>query len=351
VITLRDTEVRLFTDRQVTLLQTFADQAVIAIENVRLFNEGKEALEQQTATSEILRVMSSSPTSLQPVLDAVAQNAARVCEGQDATVLLVEGTLLRHVANNTGGISVTPGDVYALRRDTIMGRAVIDRRTIHVEDLLVLAGEYPEGARLAAELGHRTTLATPLLREGEAIGVLLIRRLEIRPFTDTQITLLRTFADQAVIAIENVRLFKELETRNRDLTEALDRQTGTAAILRVISEAQTDAEPVFNAIADNAQQLFRAWSAGVYRFDDNLLHLLAMRGGLAGSVEYMQGQSPWPIHERPVAARVFRSQTIVHVADVESDPTMDPMPSTSHAGAGSAPSSPLRCYATGNLSE
>jgi two-component system, NtrC family, sensor kinase len=232
-INIRRTEVQPFTDSEIALLQTFADQAVIAIENVRLFTELQEknralaqahtqmteTLEQQTATAEILRVISSSPTSLQPVLDAVAENAARVCEGQDASVVLVDGASLRRVAH-TRGIPATAGDVYTLRRDTVMGRAVIDCRTIHVEDLLALPKEYPEGARLAAELGHRTTLATPLLREGEAIGALLIRRLDVRPFTDAQVTLLETFAAQAVIAIENVRLFNELGAANRDLKAA-----------------------------------------------------------------------------------------------------------------------------------
>jgi signal transduction histidine kinase len=222
-----------FSLAEIGLLQTFADQAVIAIENVRLFTELREknralaqahiqvteTLEQQTATADILRVISSSPTSLQPVLDAVAENAAGVCEGQDASVLLVEGASLRRVAH-TRGIPATAGDVYPLKRDTVMGRAVIDRRTTHVEDLLALTQEYPEGARLAAELGHRTTLATPLLREGEAIGALLIRRLDVRPFTDAQVTLLETFAAQAVIAIENVRLFNELQVANRDLKAA-----------------------------------------------------------------------------------------------------------------------------------
>ena len=215
-------------------MKTFADQAVIAIENVRLFTELQEknraltaahaqvteSLEQQTATSEILRVISSSPTSLQPVLNAIARNAARVCEGQDATVMLVEGTSPRRAANS-GGMVIPPHYLLApLTRGTVVGRAVIDRQTIHVEDPLALATEYPETARLSAELGHRTTLGTPLLREGEAIGALLIRRMEVRPFTDAEIALLKTFADQAVIAIENVRLFKELEAANRELAAA-----------------------------------------------------------------------------------------------------------------------------------
>jgi signal transduction histidine kinase len=208
-----------FSDRQVELLKTFADQAVIAIENVRLFTELEARNRDLTAASEILQVISSSPTRLQPVLDAIAQNATRVCEGHDASVMLVEGASLRRAAYN-GSMTHPPRDLFPLTRDTVMGRAVIDRRTIHVEDLLALAAEYPEGARLAAELGHRTTLVTPLLRQGDAIGALLIRRMGVQPFTDAQIALLKTFADQAVIAIENVRLFTELEVANRELAAA-----------------------------------------------------------------------------------------------------------------------------------
>jgi signal transduction histidine kinase len=337
-IGIRRTEVRPFSNNQVDLLKTFADQAVIAIENVRLFTELQEknraltqahaqtteALEQQTATAEILRVISSSPTSLQPVLDAIAQNAARVCEGQDATVVLVEGASLRRAAHS-GGMIHPAGDLFALRRDTVMGRAVIDRRTIHVEDLLALAEEYPDGARLSAELGHRTTLGTPLLREGEAIGALLVRRMDVRPFTDAQIALLQTFADQAVIAIENVRLFKELEERNRDLTDALDRQTATADILRTISQTQADIQPVFEIIADSALRLLGAWAASVWAFrqEDDLIRLAAARGGLPGSVERFmeQRRAPHRPTEGSLSGRTVLTQTVQHVVDTEADPS------------------------------
>src|SRR5215470_2545530 len=242
-ITIRRLEVRPFSEKQIALLQTFADQAVIAIENVRLFKalEARnkaltESLDRQTATAEILRVISSSPTDLQPVMDAVAENAARVCGATDATIRLIEGDIMR-VASRFGAIAPVAPEVIPVDRDSHTGRAIIERRTIHIEDIRRLPEtEFP---RIMRE-NQRTVLATPLMRKGEPIGVILIRRVEVNPFADKQIELLKTFADQAVIAIENVRLFKELEARNRDLTEALEQQTATADILRVISSSPTN---------------------------------------------------------------------------------------------------------------
>ena len=181
-------------------------------------------------------MISSSPTDLQPVLDAVAENAARLCGGIDAGIFRVEdGSLVRVSAH--GPIPRTYA-TRAINRGSVAGRAVVDRRTIHVHDLAAESdSEYPDGKADQRQIGHRTTLATPLLREGVALGVILIRRMEVRPFSEKQIRLLETFADQAVIAIENVRLFTELKASNRDLSDALDRQTATADILRVISQA------------------------------------------------------------------------------------------------------------------
>jgi signal transduction histidine kinase len=214
-------EVQPFSEKQIKLVETFAAQAVIAIENVRLFKELEarnstltESLEQQTATSEILRVISSSPTDVQPVFDAIAANAARLCSANDAQVLRVEGEMLRLVA--AFGVSAMPS-VRRLTRGHLVGRAVIDRKTIHNRDLAQALAEYPETT--AAQFGVQSTLAVPLLRDGVALGVIRISRTEIRPFTDKQIALLQTFADQAVIAIENVRLFKELEASNREIAE------------------------------------------------------------------------------------------------------------------------------------
>src|SRR5262245_7949231 len=232
-----------------------------------------EALEQQTATAEILRVISSSPTEIQPVLDAVAQSAMRLCAAYDAVILRLEGNVFRAVAHH-GPIPFGSGS--PVDRGTLPGRAVLEGRAIHVADVQTEREEFPEGSAFARELGFRTALSVPLLREGVAIGTIMLRRTEVQPFTDSQIALLQTFADQAVIAIENVRLFKELEARNRDLTRALDRETATSEILRVISSSPTDLQPVFDAILANAVRLLSAYSGVLTRIAGDQIVLAAL---------------------------------------------------------------------------
>jgi signal transduction histidine kinase len=222
-------EVRPFSDKQVELVRVFADQAVIAIENVRLFNETKEALEQQTASSDILKVIATSPADAQPVLDAIAQNAARVCGASDAHVYRVDGDRLRQAAHVGPIPGLEPDESLPLNRGSLIGRCIVDRTTIHIRDASTDLDpiEYPISAQLQRRWGYRTSLSVPLLREGVAIGGIAIRRTEVRPFTPKQIELLQTFAAQAVIAIENVRLFNEtrqksgqLEVANQELAAA-----------------------------------------------------------------------------------------------------------------------------------
>ena len=314
-ILIRRREVRPFSEKQIALLKTFADQAVIAIENVRLFQELKESLEQQTATSEILGVIASSPTDIQPVLNAVAESAVRLCAAEDATIRLVYGNMLQQVAHH--GTIPTAGAEQdrPINRQSVMGRAVVDRQLVHIEDLLPLAETEFLGAHVPGR-DIRTMLAMPLLREGVAIGVIGLRRIEIRPFTDRQISLLKTFADQAAIAIENVRLFKELETRNRDLTEALEQQTATSKILEVIASSPTDLQPVMDAIAESAAQLCGANDALIFRLEGDSLKRFANFGSLPGEL----GGGPRGIDQNSIPGRAVIAREIIHIHDLAAVP-------------------------------
>jgi len=278
-----------------------------------------EALEQQTATSGILRVISSSPSDLKPVMDAVAESAARLCDA-DAVICLRDGDSFIRVAKFGPTPSRPLGERTVLTRGSALGRAMLDGTTVEVPDLQTAREEFPDGFKQVGEFGIRTMLVIPLLREGTALGAILVRRLEVRPFTLKQVDLLKTFTDQAVIAIENVRLFKELEAKNEDLGESLDQQTATGEILRVISGAQTDVQPVFEAIAANALRLCDATFSTIFRFEGGLIHLEALRNVSPEGTAAIREAFPMPVGRGGASARAILTSSIVHIADVREDP-------------------------------
>jgi signal transduction histidine kinase/putative methionine-R-sulfoxide reductase with GAF domain len=318
VMTIWRSEVRPFTDRQIDLLTAFADQAVIAIENVRLFKELEarnqaltESLAQQTATAEILRVISSSPTDVQPVLDTVAERSGLLCRADGARVWLAGGGQLRAMTSYGPGYwAGSPAETLPLRPTSVGGRAFVERRCVHVEDVVPLIDtEYPDIRALQARYGFRTVLAVPMLREGEAIGVIALLRNDVRPFAASEISLVQTFADQAVIAIENVRLFNETK-------EALDRQTATAEILNVISNSPTDVQPVFDAIARSGVHLFQGSNVVLRLVMEDRLERVAFAAGSGSQVMDDSVREPIPIDEHSFAGRAVCRREVVHAADV-----------------------------------
>jgi GAF domain-containing protein len=324
-----------FPGQLVELLRTFADQAVIAIENVRLFTELQkknhalteahahvtEALEQQTATSEILRVIAASPTDLQAVLDALVESAARLCEADYGFLARYDGTSMAIVAHS----GATDEEIKAVLRvypmaptpDSLGGRTILERAVVHIPDV---RSDPTYGPRVIQDARWRTGLGVPLLREGTAIGLVGMWRRDVRPFTGKQISLLQTFADQAVIAIENVRLFKELQTRNLELTEALDRQTATTEVLRVISQSQTEVQPVFDAIVQNAVRLCHARYGIVFNFDGDLVHLVAHHNFSETWLEEIRKQYPMRPTRAHISGRAILSASVVQIPDVALDP-------------------------------
>ena len=200
--------------------------------------ELRESLDQQAATSAILRIIASSASDLQPALDAVAEHAARLCGATDAQIYLVTGADLQWIAG-FGPLPVTRAESVPIRPSLVSGKAILERCSVHIQDAARELEEFPDSKLIRSRIGYRTMLVTPLLWQGAAIGVIIIRRMQMHPFSDTQIELLKTFADQSAIAIENTRLFHELRVRNQALTEALDQQTASTEILRAISSSPT----------------------------------------------------------------------------------------------------------------
>ncbi|HEY8830660.1 MAG TPA: GAF domain-containing protein, partial [Candidatus Limnocylindria bacterium] len=300
-----------FSPAQVELVQTFAAQAVIAIENVRLFKETNEALERQTATGEILRAISSSPTDVQPVLDTIAASAVRFCGAEDALVLIREGDRLVGRAH-TGPVPAGPvrGSI-ALDVDSPSGQAVLEARQIHIADMSTDA-RYPLGLELAASAGVKTAFATPLLRNGQAMGALVLRRTVVRPFSPQQVQLAETFAAHAVIAIENVRLFNETK-------EALAQQTATADVLLVISRSAFDLGGVFRAMLERAVSICDADWGSIQQLDGEALVPVEQTGGtpewraLNATKRYLPDRGT-------VNGRALLERRTVHVTDVHDDP-------------------------------
>jgi len=265
-ILLRRADIRPFTSAQRELAESFAAQAVIAIENVRLFNETKESLERQTALAGILRVISQSPTDVQPVLDAIAESAVRFCAAEDVALGLMEGDLWR-VRAHRGPVETRFDEASAVVGPTfVSGRSMIEGRTIHVPDLQAEADQYPDG--VAASPTTRAILATPLLSATGPIGAMFLRRTEAKPFTQRQIELAETFAAQAVIAIDNVRLFNETK-------DALGRQTAISEVLASISRSAFDLDTVLATITERAGLLARAENATLMRRDGNEMVIAA----------------------------------------------------------------------------
>jgi GAF domain-containing protein len=311
-------EVRPFTDKQIELVKNFAAQAVIAIENTRLLNELRESLQQQTATADVLKTISRSTFNLQTVLDTLVQSAARLCEAYDALIFLRENESLILRAHH-GPIPADLGKLPITRAST-PGRTVVDRKAVHVRDLSAAGDEFPEGQALAVRSGSRTTLSVPLLRGDEAIGSLTVRRTEMRPFTDKQVELATTFADQAVIAIENVRLFDEVQARTRELSEALEQQTATSEVLSVISSSPGELQPVFRAMLENAVRICDAKFGNLALYQGDGFRVGTLYNAPPAFAEVRQRGSVIRPGPGTGLARLVATKQTVHIADIRAEP-------------------------------
>ena len=307
-------------DRQVSLLQTFAAQAVIAIENTRLLSELRESLQQQTATADVLKVISRSAFDLQTVLNTLTESAARLCAADRGVIFQRDGDLYRLGAN----YAFSPeAEQYALEhpqspgRGSTVGRVALDGRVVHIPDVL----DDPEYQATGYQktFGFRTILGVPLLREGTTIGVFALTRDEVNPFTEKQIELVTTFADQAVIAIENVRLFDEVQARTRDLTESLQQQTATADVLKVISRSTFDLQTVLQTLVESAARLCDADKVNITRQRDGVFYRAEAYGF---SQEFMDYVKDVPIKAERGSAfgRALLEGRAIHIPDVKTDP-------------------------------
>ena len=325
-----------FPRRQIELLQTFADQAVIAIENARLFeaeqsskHELQESLEQQTAMSEILSVISSSPGELAPVFRSMLENSVRICGARFANLFLYDGEVFQRAA-----MYGAPAAFAEVRADkplvrpypgSVIARVLEAKQVVHVADIRD-EQEYIDRRSALADLadlaGARTLLIVPMLKEGEMVGTINLYRQEVRPFSDKQIKLVTSFASQAVIAIENTRLFEEVQTRNRELRVALEQQTATSEILGVISSSPGELEPVFRAMLENASQLCRAQFGILWLREEGANFRCGALHNVPSAFAEARRLQP-TIHAHPdiPLGRVLRTKQTDHVADVTSEQT------------------------------
>ena len=327
--------VRPFDDKHFELLTTFADQAVIAIENTRLLNELRqrttdltEALEQQTATSDVLQIISSSPGDLQPVFETMLEKAVRICDAKFGNIFRWDGEALHLVATH----NIPPAFAEFRRRSPFrpgaknpIGRMLATKTVVHVANL---AAEQPyleqrdPAAVAAVELGGvRTFVAVPMLKENELIGALVVFRQEVRPFTNKQIELVKNFAAQAVIAIENTRLLNELRHRTTDLTESLEQQTATSEVLSVISRSPGELEPVFETMLANATRLCEAPFGGLFLRDAGVLRLVASHVPPSAPAVIFHRGSELVLSDNPThpLARMVDSKEVTHIVDMRTD--------------------------------